>query len=145
VANTPKIISHHRSLKLAERHLRSLGKGWSIESRRTATGKFSPRGHTFTFIFKEENVFEWIVGFTYSRSGRSFDIIVTTVDETEAYSTAIDFLQHDREGQRIARSGLKGWEFSVARGKRTNREAGLAEYRSKSRSGKGTGDDTQKK
>jgi len=74
-------------------------------------------------------VFEFIVNFSYEKSGRSFDIVVTGHDETEAYNVAIDFLQHDREAQRIIRSGLKGWQPSIAKGARTNVEAGNAEYR----------------
>jgi hypothetical protein len=78
------------------------------------------------------DVFEWVVGFSYEKSGRSFDVIVTARDEAEAYGVAIDFLQHDREAQRIVRSGMKGWIYSPAKGKLTNVEAGNAEYRNQS-------------
>lgn len=77
----------------------------------------------------EGDVFEWVVNFSYEKSGRSFDIVTTARDETEAYNTAIEFLQGDREAQRIVRSGLRGWQPSVAKGARTNVEAGNAEYR----------------
>lgn len=77
-------------------------------------------------------VYEWIVGFTYN-SGRSFDVIVTATDETEAFQVAREFLAKDVQGQRLVRAGFSGWTTEVARGKRTNEEAGEAEYRYKSK------------
>jgi hypothetical protein len=77
-------------------------------------------------------VFEWIVNFSYEKSGRSFDIIVTARDESEAYNVALEFLRGDVKSQRIIRSGMHGWMPSVARGKKANEEAGNAEYRNES-------------
>jgi hypothetical protein len=77
-------------------------------------------------------VFEWIVNFSYEKSGRSFDVIVTARDESEAYNVALEFLRGDIKSQRIVRSGMRGWTPSVARGKTANEEAGNAEYRNDS-------------
>jgi len=77
-------------------------------------------------------VFEWVVNFSYEKSGRSFDIIVTARDESEAYNVGLEFLRGDVKSQRIIRSGMRGWMPSVARGKKSNEEAGNAEYRNDS-------------
>lgn len=77
-------------------------------------------------------VFEFIVNFSYEKSGRSFDVLVTARDETEAYNVTTVFLQEDRNAQRIVRSGMKGWQPSVAKGAKSNVEAGNAEYRNDS-------------
>lgn len=79
------------------------------------------------------SVFEWIVSFSYRRSNRSFDVIVTAASRTDALSTAKEFLRSDIDGSRIARSGFKNWSAAIARGNLTEVEAGNAEYRSKSR------------
>lgn len=81
----------------------------------------------------EGDVFEWIVNFSYEKSGRSFDIIPRAIDETEAYDMAVTFLQEDREAQRIVRSGFRGWTPSVAKGKKVSPEMrGQVEYRNDS-------------
>jgi len=53
-----KIAGRHRSLTLAENHLRALhrkhGGEWVIASRRTDDGRFSSHGHNFTFEQIEE-------------------------------------------------------------------------------------------
>lgn len=54
----PNVIGHHRSLALAERHLRELsrknpGVEVRIASRRDSEGRFSNRGRTFIFEIKE--------------------------------------------------------------------------------------------
>lgn len=53
-----RVIGEHRSLSLAERHLRSLarehGGEWMISARRTADGRFSSHGRHFTFEQIEE-------------------------------------------------------------------------------------------
>jgi hypothetical protein len=79
------------------------------------------------------SVFEWIVSFSYSSSGRSFDVIVTAKTPTEAKSVAKQFLREDIDGQRIARSNFRGWTVLVAKGDIASVTAGNAEYRSKSR------------
>jgi hypothetical protein len=81
-------------------------------------------------------IFEWIVGFSSQKSGRSFDVIVTARDKSEAYAVAIDFLRHDLNGQSIVKRTLRKWTVSVAKGRPTNVEAGNAEYRSKSKNRK---------
>jgi hypothetical protein len=77
-------------------------------------------------------VFEWVVNFSYEKSGRSFDVIVTARDENEAYNVGLEFLRGDVKSQRIVRSGMRGWMPSVARGKKANEEAGNAVYRNDS-------------
>lgn len=127
-------IGYHRSRALAERHLRELGSGWYIASRRREDGAFSNHGHTFVFERQEEpEVFEWLVTFTYDKSGRSFDVIVTAREETEAVDVAKQFLRDDPDAQRIVRARFHGWSAVPARGKPTYEEPGKAEYRGKSK------------
>jgi hypothetical protein len=64
--------------------------------------------------------FEWIVNFSYEKSGRSFDIIIVSADETDAYNQAVDFLRNDVDAERIVKSGFRGWTPSIARGRETN-------------------------
>jgi hypothetical protein len=52
ISNPSVVHGKHRSLALAERHRRALGKNWRISSRRNAKGKLSSRGHYFTFTRK---------------------------------------------------------------------------------------------
>lgn len=86
-----------------------------------------------TLTPRPSEVYEWVVTIQPSaRSERSFDVIVTASDETEAYTVAHEFLARDVQGQRIIRAG--GWAEAVtAKGVRSDEEAGEAEYRSKSR------------
>lgn len=135
-------IGHHRSRALAERHLKELGSDWRIASRRSASGAFSSHGHTFVFEREEEEppdqVFEWLVTFTYDKSGRSFDVIVTSLDETEAVSVAKQFLRDDgtEDFKRIVPSHFHGWSSTPAKGKPTDEDSGNAEYRIDSKTGK---------
>jgi hypothetical protein len=78
-------------------------------------------------------VFEWIVSFTYTDSGRSFDVLVTARNIGQARKTAIDFLRDDPEGRKIVRAGLAGWKVRTARGKESSEEPGEAEYRDTSK------------
>lgn len=66
------------------------------------------------------------------KGGRSFDVIVTASDEAEAFTVAREFLSKDVQGQRIVKAGFTGWQTDVAKGVRSDEEAGEAEYRSKS-------------
>jgi hypothetical protein len=80
---------------------------------------------------------EWIVAFTYDRTGKSFDVIPTATNENDAYDVALQFLRDDPKGQRIltpsGRRLKRGWEVSsIARGKETNEPPGQAEYREES-------------
>lgn len=77
-------------------------------------------------------VFEWVVNFSYEGSGRSFDVITTGRDEAEAYNTAIKFLRDDVDAQRIIRANLRGWTPSIVKARKTDEEAGEAEYRNDS-------------
>jgi hypothetical protein len=80
-------------------------------------------------------VFEWMVAFTYDRTGKTFDVIVTATDEGEAYNTALQFLRDDPKGQRIltpTRRLKRGWEGVPIRGRETGGPAGEAEYREES-------------
>jgi len=82
------------------------------------------------------DVFEWIVGFEYGKTGRSFDVITTARNETEAYEVAKEFLSDQEQGRRIVRAGFSGWNVDVARGHKSDEEAGEAEYRDKSKRGR---------
>lgn len=77
------------------------------------------------------DVYEFIVSLSY-KGGRSFDVIVTASDEAEAFTVAREFLSKDVQGQRIVKAGFTGWQTDVAKGVRSDEEAGEAEYRSKS-------------
>jgi hypothetical protein len=77
----------------------------------------------------EPEVFEYVVAFSYDKSGRSFDIIVTARSEEEARANARIFLRTDAKGKNIARAGFAGWKQTVARGRASSEEAGEAEYR----------------
>lgn len=83
-------------------------------------------------------VFEWLVTFTYDKSGRSFDVIVTSLDETEAVSVAKQFLRDDdtEDFKRIVPSHFHGWSSTPAKGKPTDEDSGNAEYRIDSKTGK---------
>ena len=74
-------------------------------------------------------VSEWLVTFSYDRTGRSFDVIVTARDEQEAFLVARRFLRGDPRGRNISRSGFKGWSMDAAKGKVSDEEPGEAEYR----------------
>lgn len=74
-------------------------------------------------------VFEWVVTFSYDKTGRSFDVVVTAYEETQAFSVASQFLRSDARGRNITRSKFAGWNFSVARGNASEEETGEAEYR----------------
>jgi hypothetical protein len=80
-------------------------------------------------------VFEYIVSFTYDKSGRSFDVIVTATSAKTAREIAKEFLKHDKRGMNIARAKFIGWDLQTAKGKRSDEEAGQAEYRSESEEG----------
>jgi hypothetical protein len=82
---------------------------------------------------EEREIYEWIVAFTYEDSGKTFDVIVTARDSEEAQRVALEFLRTTPQGRNITRAGLSGWNVDVARGVRSDEEAGEAEYRSKSR------------
>jgi hypothetical protein len=80
----------------------------------------------------EPEVFEFVVSFSYDKSGRSFDLIVTATDQKTAISTAKEFLSHDKKGQNISRAGYQGWKQRVAKGNPSDEEPGEAEYRDES-------------
>lgn len=113
------IFGQHRSQKLAERHAKELdrkyGPTWFIVARRRADGQFSTRGHFFEFRRQPEKpkLFEWIVSFTYSRTGRSFDVIVTAEDEVSAIDEARAFLKKDAHGIKVLAS-WKLWDVVPA-------------------------------
>jgi hypothetical protein len=73
---------------------------------------------------------EWIVSFSYARSGRSFDVIVTARTEEEAEQTAMGFLSRDKGLGKV--KGWSEWNIVAAQGRETRRKAGHAEFRSKS-------------
>jgi hypothetical protein len=77
----------------------------------------------------KEEVSEWIISFEYDKSGRSFDLIVTARDQSEAFKVAKLFLEKDRRGKNIYRAEFKGWSQSAAKGEVTNEKEGKAEYR----------------
>lgn len=84
-------------------------------------------------IIKGKVTREWVVKFRYDKTGRSFDVIVTALTEQEALATAIDFLAHDRNGQKIVKAGFAGWDFAAVKGKVTDEPPGQAEYRDESK------------
>jgi hypothetical protein len=80
----------------------------------------------------EGEVHEYVVSFSYDKSGRSFDVIVTATSQEEARSVARGFLSTDAKGRNIARAKFQGWRTSVAQGRLSGEDAGEAEYRSES-------------
>ena len=77
----------------------------------------------------EGEVHEYIISFSYDKTGRQFDIIVTARSEEEAREVSKGFLKSDTRGRNISRSKFSGWSQGVARGRRTDADAGEAEYR----------------
>lgn len=57
------IIGFHRSRELAERHARKIN--GKIVSRRNSSGKFSNRGHWFTFKLQPKELTRYTVGITF--------------------------------------------------------------------------------
>lgn len=137
------INARHRSAELAERHIKKIQREYrvfgEIESyRRNESGQFSNRGSYWQFIFTEERdeVFEWLCTFTYERTGKSFDVIVTARTEDEAKDTALEFLWTSVRGRHIMESRRKlkkGWTMSIAQANKTRRKSGLAQYRDESK------------
>lgn len=83
---------------------------------------------------EEPDVAEYIVGFTYEKSGRSFDVLVTARTDDEAFTVARQFLRDDEQGKRVVTAGFQGWKRTIARGDKTDEAPGEAEYRSDSES-----------
>lgn len=77
-------------------------------------------------------VSEWLVTFSYEKTGRSLDVIVTARSEEEALRVAKQFLASDKNGRNISRAKYHGWAQRAAKGAATNEEAGEAEYREES-------------
>ena len=77
----------------------------------------------------QTRVHEYIISFSYSKSGRTFDVIVTATSRAEALDVAKIFLSKDTNGRKIAQAGFSGWSTRVAKGRVTNEAAGEAEYR----------------
>lgn len=77
----------------------------------------------------EPEVFEFVVSFSYDKSGRSFDLVVTATDKKQAEDVAKEFLSHDIKGRNISRSGYEGWKQRVAKGNPSDEDPGEAEYR----------------
>lgn len=82
--------------------------------------------------FIGEEVHEYIISFSYDKSGRSFDVIVTARSQSEAGKIAKSFLATDRRGRNIARAKFEGWRMTTARGEASDQDVGEAEYRSES-------------
>ena len=74
-------------------------------------------------------VFEYMVTFTYDKTGRSFDVIVTATTKEQAEQVAKEFLAHDRNAQKITKSKYSGWDLQTAIGKISSEAPGEAEYR----------------
>ena len=77
-------------------------------------------------------VFEWVISFSYDKSGRSFDVIVTATEEAEAFGVAREFLRTDSRGRNIVRAKFAGWDHKTVRADRSDEEVGEAEYRDES-------------
>lgn len=74
-------------------------------------------------------VHEYLVSFSYDKTGRSFDIIVTATSEDEAQQIANQFLKRDANGRKIFKAGFSGWSTIIAKGRKTNGATGKAQYR----------------
>jgi hypothetical protein len=77
----------------------------------------------------EPEVHEWVISFSYNKSGRSFDVIVTAKTEEEAMFVAKEFLKDDKKAKNITRAKFTGWSFSAAKGNISRKDTGEAEYR----------------
>ena len=77
----------------------------------------------------ELEVHEYVVSFSYNKSGRSFDLVVTATSEKQARSVAKEYLSTDVKGKNIHRAGYTGWSQRVAKGKVSDEQPGEAEYR----------------
>lgn len=132
-------IVFYRARADAERYLADLGPDWRIVSRTTIDDRDSARGSKWT-LRRKLPVFEWTVTFTYLKSGRSFDVIVTARDEQEALDVARDFVRTDKteDWTRASRHNFRGWIASPARGIETSLDPGEAEWRIRSRRTPGT-------
>lgn len=133
MAKTRTVYRDKKTGKFASKSAwkRSKAKGGTRYVRQQVKHKKAPRPSPVEAPSRP--VFEWIVSFTYEASGRSFDVIVTARDEGEAYRVARGFLRDDIQGQRVVAAGFHGWKTDIAKGERSNEEAGEAEYRSMSR------------
>lgn len=80
---------------------------------------------------KVEELFEWVIGFTYAKSGRTFDVIVTAPYEARALVPAREFLSQDAKGRQIVKAGFSGWDTQIAKG-RPVAKAHEPEYRDES-------------
>lgn len=139
-SDAPEVVyGVHRSLALAERHVLELNRkrppaNWFIAARRRVDGAFSERGHHFTFQREAKPppppLFEWLVSFTYERTGRTFDIIVSAPTEEQALSEAKGFLRKDRNGIKVLAS-LNAWKVAPVRGPQVD-EYQPPEYRDES-------------
>lgn len=122
------IVGHHRSLALAEARARR--ENLEIVSRRRSDGRYSSRGHTFTFrkLEEEKGNFEWIVTLRPSKDAeKQIDYIVTAPSEAEAMSL---LSQHLHNGN-LAERNMAGFVVvdGIARGHATSERAGKVSYR----------------
>ena len=74
---------------------------------------------------------EWLVTFTYEKTGRSFDLVVTAADEAGAFIFAKEFIANDARGRKIAEARYHGWEITIAKAKVSSEKEGYVEYRQK--------------
>ena len=72
---------------------------------------------------------EWLVTFTYEKTGRSFDLVVTARDEAGAFIFAKEFIAADPRGRKIAEARYHGWEITIAKAKVSIEKEGYVEYR----------------
>ena len=67
--------------------------------------------------------------FTYDKTGRSFDLVVTAKNETDAFFFAKEFIAQDERAKKIAEAHYHGWDLSIAKAKVSTQEEGHVEYR----------------
>lgn len=72
---------------------------------------------------------EWLVTFTYEKTGRSFDLVVTAKDEAGAFIFAKNFIAQDADAKRIAEARYHGWDLSIAKANKSSHREGHVEYR----------------
>jgi hypothetical protein len=77
-------------------------------------------------------VTEFLVTFTYTESGRSFDVITAAPDADAALENAKEFLSKDKNGKKITAARFHGWAMRTARGNVAD-ENSKTEYRANSR------------
>lgn len=67
--------------------------------------------------------------FTYEKTGRSFDLVVTGRNEADTFMAAKNFIAADADAKRIAEARYHGWDLSIAKAAKSTHREGHVEYR----------------